>query len=323
MPSIASRSSIVQKLGVPFGDTAALVGAIAYLAPTASAEVRDLGYAWQVTAARARDQEDRQRLAQALDRLPNASAMRSIRRWVPQALSLDPEDLFKSREKVIIPQFIEPAMAKGTRGPDPLSAYSNLRSEGGVPFKVSIAQGLFVILGACMAARARAPEMKNGQRFILPTFKGNMALDATSLNLRDIDVWHRAGIGPATIWAGLTMMDRIPQAHEVAFSHLVPRMESYSGYVGLERLMASSSPNLAYHAYRYLRLSDGKLGVGADLARSLADFVVQPSVRNLEKVVHDKARAMVDKDSYLASIAGDLFSSRQAFDEVRRYLAWA
>jgi hypothetical protein len=170
---------------------------------------------------------------------------------------------------------------------------------------------------------------------VLPVISsGNLVL-GPFLDFRREYFRHEAGVFVASVWASLAMLEELvgrdlPVA-DFAFNWVVPRVQSSSGFVGVDRvcrLMQERKENgeefhFARQTRDYLAGTSSRNADPAehDLARALARFATTADVKHLETIVRLKARLMALDESgqgrFARGRARRLFASNQVIQEVK------
>ncbi|MGQ9573473.1 MAG: hypothetical protein ACUVV3_09910, partial [Dehalococcoidia bacterium] len=141
---------------------------------------------------------------------------------------------------------------------------------------------------------------------------------------------HEAGNFVAAVWASLALLEELMgrdlPVTDFAFNWVVPRQQSSSGYVGVDRVCAllweHKERGLDFYFARQARAYLAGTARNADpaehdLARALAHFTTTAEVKHLETIVRLKARLMAREEEWPRRRAEGLFNSAQAIKEVK------
>ena len=337
IPAIETQELEVWKTGLPFYDSARLIGAAHRHFGTASVEVEDQGTRWVLRGPRLRVDREPQQLGWVLSDLPEfPSSVKALRRNVRQALEPREEDpteggrrrRSRRAETMLVYYYLESALQKGARGPDPLSSYRFLASQGGDEFRQGMDDAVWLALGASFAAVSRGGG-ESGERRVLPVLSGDRMVLGPFMDFRRT-FYHQAGSFVAAVWASLAILEDLVEqdvhVSDFAYNWVEPRVQSASGFLGLnkvcgltwERRRRGEDVEITGQIRQYLRSTRGSAGgKEQDMARSLAYFVTTASVKYLETVVRLKARLVSEAQGPARRIAEGLFRTRRSLEEVR------
>ncbi|MCS6775419.1 MAG: hypothetical protein RMJ43_15775 [Chloroherpetonaceae bacterium] len=334
---------LVTRTGLAFYDAARVIGVAQLFFGTAEAEVEDRGYAWAIRGL-ARDRhraENRLWIGQRLrrfekkpnnyERLQKVDLNNVWEKW--RTYFRDP---FAGTEIDTdgATGLMDAACLQGTRGLDP-SQYAHFAAQKGSTLDQPEPELLAALLGLSHAARV------NNELFLLPVFGDDLnSPPGVRYPMPTARYWnyerrfqHEGGEQIAAVWAMLSMLEclydvRLPVA-DFAYNR-VGRPIFHSGTMGAERLCRlwrRGARDVLIEVSRFLQNTSGeKAGHGADLARALAAFALNPDAVSLERVVRMKARTMADeeqndaKKAYYARMARMLWQRPEILEEIQNMI---
>lgn len=332
----------IKKTGLPFYDAARLIGAAHRQASTASVEVRDEGTRWVLTAPRLEQERERQQLAWALGWLPaNVRSAKTLMATVEKFLEAGEDDEPPAltgkgkkpvRRESSVYHYLETAFQRGIRGPDPLASYRNLASQAGSKFSQPLCDVVDAAFGVAFAAISRGRQ-EEGERRVLPILApGTQRLVMQPFLDFRRTYRHEAGVFVASVWASLALLDELTSQDlpvvDFAFNWVIPRVQSASGYVGVDRictlLKRHKERGREFRLGQQIRhyLADTRSGepLELDLARAAAHFATTADVRYLETIVRLKARLVGSEDGWPRRRAVQLLSGQSVIEEVREMM---
>ncbi len=326
---LAQRPYRVYKTGIVFYDAARLIGVAHFFLGTASAEVEDRGFYWEITGvAVKRDTEqvtwvleegkrkshDLDQKSKQLEEVMNSGDF-------PQ----DFEGLPVHKGYPALKEF-DAGLQYGPRGVDPLSDAIVISSQGTKPkrkekqFLLPSHELAAASVGFSFSAYARSGDQRT---YILPVFTDRFVLSGFLTYARGFR--HPAGGFVAEILAALSIlldlvMRRLP-VKDFAFTRIFGQnVYSSSGFLGLERLCnlwwiaVQASDDNVLNLLRDLRafLSQTKSPKTNEqvqsLARWVADFLANPNVDALTMIERLKARILAASQSQ--NISGAFAANR-------------
>jgi hypothetical protein len=314
----------VQRSGLPFFDAARVIGVAQLFFGTSNATVTETGFGWVLKGVTDLKELDKHRLwirdrLRRFERKPNNYAR--LENWLEE----NDDATLKRKWEAICTHFTEPladvkpvkenttglmdaALALGARGYD-LGGYKDLAAESGTPSQQPEAETLVALLGLSHAARV------NNAMFLLPVFGSPEQSDQT-FPVTTARYWnynryfaHEGGEKIAATWAMLSMLESLfaqgLPVQDFAYNR-ADRPIYHSGTLGAEKLCLlwrNGCEAILREIGRYLQDTQReKGGHGADLARALTDFALNPNAVGLERIVRLKARAMADEDNRAKSL---------------------
>lgn len=329
---IPTEEHTVWKTGLPFYDAARLIGAAHLLFGTATVMVEDRGSCWVMRGPKLAGGRRRQQLAWVLEELPPyvASAKNLRKTIVDNVLTMLPAASQQAtKHESGVYYYLESALQTGVRGADPLASYRNLASQAGAEFNQPLEDVANAALGVSFAAICRGGRGEAGERRILPLLERGHLVLGPFLDFRR-SYQHEAGSSVAAVWASLALLEELMgrdlPVTDFAFNWVVPRQQSSSGYVGVDRvcglLREHKERGQDLYFARQVRAYLAGTARNADpaehdLARALAHFTTTAEVKHLETIVRLKARLMAKEEEWPRRRAEGLFNSAQAVKEVK------
>ena len=317
----------VYKRGLPFYDTARLIGVAHLFFGTASAEVEDKGAYWEVRGISV--QRDEEQIIWAIERLQPKKWERELFEKKGGGFPWDEFQRFfsaklserKGRRQELKAEY-DVALQIGTRGIDPLSKYEILAprstDETKKKFKDYFQEVAAATLGRAFAAYVVSRSRRQtDEMYVLPIFRERFVISGFLTYERTFQHpgggWIAAIVGALSILLDL-IAKRLPvvdfvYTREVKGPTRQPIFSS-SGYLGLEKLCAywwneivqknnQQALQLLRNFRSFLQETDRQ---NMDeqvqhLARWVAEFVANPSVDALVKIQQLKARILAASQS--------------------------
>lgn len=340
---LPTSKAVVEKTGLPFYDAARLIGAAHRRYGTATVEVQDHGSRWMLIGPKIDQERRSKQLAWVLDSLPAyASSVKSLRSSIEKdalGATVDPEPPQSSRrpsksknKESGVYYYLESTLQTGIRGPDPLASYRSLASQAGLEFTQSLEDVADAAFGVSFAAVSRGRQ-EEGERRVLPIFDQGHLVLGPFLDFRR-SYQHEAGGFVAAVWASLVLLEELANRDlpvaDFAYNWVIPRVQSSSGYVGVDRVCQQLREHkergeefqFAQQVRTYLAGTNwGASAVEYDLARALAHFATTADVKHLEAVARLKARLMArdgtGQESFARNRAMRLFANSNSIQEVK------
>ncbi len=316
----------VQRSGLAFYDAARVIGVAHLFFGTSNATVTETGFGWILEGVANLREPNRHCLwigerLRRFERKPNNHArlenwgnlrekdeVMLAKKWEGLCAHFANPWAASSLGKENTTGLMDAALALGARGYD-LKSYKDLAAESGTPSQHSEAETLVALIGLSHAARV------NNAMYLLPVFGDANETEGT-YSVTTAHYWsynryfaHEGGEKVAATWAMLSMLENLFASslpvQDFAYNR-VDRPIYHSGTLGAEKLCRfwrNGCENTLREIGRYLQATQReKGGHGADLARALTEFVLNPSAASLERVVRLKARAMAEDHNQAKSL---------------------
>lgn len=327
--ALPSQSTyVVQKTGFPFYDACQLVGAMHLFFGSGVSSIQDRTSHWEISGStvgsntanygerlkgKGLERVDQTTLS-LLDELEqqNASIQDYFGQPFPKSLSNWPQ------EKVS--RFLEPAWLTGARSSD-AARYNVLASEQGLPSNRPKAEVLVATLGLTRCALAYG---NDEVLTVLPVMSNTLIPLDPFMTLKQ-RYQHAAGGSISAVYAGLGILVELAHKQNIqdfAFAYHGGRGFYYSGLLGLHKLCSqfrkNTDPDLAKQALAFFnQTSSADTGIVPDLARLLAEFLKNPSIKILEGIARNKARILCSDSikPYITAATRQLLSTTAAIKE--------
>ena len=325
---VATKTYYVQKTGFPFYDACQLIGAMHYFFGTSTSSIRDQFAHWEITGS-----ATGQNTANYGERLKNKGLERIEQTTLSnleklESVASDIEEFFeaaspktnvteKSKQEGVS-RYLEPAWLTGARGQD-AAIYSVLASQRGVPSKRPVPESLIATLGLTQVALAYGNDEILA---ILPVLENTLQPMQPFLTHKQ-RYQHSAGGSVSAVLASLGLLVELGQKYRIAdfaFAFHGGRGFYYSGLLGLHRLCGQfkNVQTFSKQALNYLQRSNrSDPGVALDLARLIADFVKNPSLKTLTGIVRTKSRIQSSQETapWVLGASTELLSTTQSIKE--------
>lgn len=302
----------LKKTGLPFYDSARLIGVAHWFFGSSSAEIEDYGSHWKLSGVITR--RDADIILWLIDRLSIRSDA-ALRKKINDIASLPMQEYQeyqkyftqippkKFQEQEAVYKDMEVALQRGTRGHDPLSSYSRLQSEApsDAQYKDDKPEVIASAFGASFAALA---SWQNEKISILPIFSGHFVLGPFLNFTRNYE--HPAGGWVSALWASLNILLELEGKNlpvtDFAYNKEIRRTAYESGTLGFYKLCrcwreGKKDTKQALREINLFLSRTTKQGVPEKylhLARSLSRYLINPTVDGLEQIQQIKARCQYD-----------------------------
>lgn len=281
----AFQSYQVPKTGLPFYDACVLLGAMHYFFGSSACSLQDRGSHYLIEGSfLGRDILNYQeRLKGAgLERI-EATTLVLLENLESKAAESEIEAYFQGQGSLgeeTVSRYLEPAFLSGARGYD-AARYSTLASEQGLSFKRPRAEVWIAALGLTRCSLVYSPEET---LLLMPILEGSDLPQSPHLPTKEVR--HPYPMVGALHSALEIQEDASFPIHDFAVAYHGARGFYRSGLLGLPRVPEA----LKEQALEFL----GYKGDLADLGESLANFLVNPSLKALEELLSIKASAMAN-----------------------------
>jgi hypothetical protein len=310
----------VQKTGFPFYDACQLTGAMHYFFGGSTSTIEDKGAYWIIqgpkTTPNVANYRERlrfkglERIEQTTlihldaDQLSNPVQQHKVYAFFNAVFPKT--QVMQNSSEDNVSRFLEPSWLTGSKGFD-AAPYGVLASQRGLSSKRPIPEMLIATLGLTQAALAYG---NDEVMTVLPILKDTIRPTQPFLQFKQ-RYQHKAGSSISAIFASLSILVELEHRLDIqdfAFAYHGGRGFYYSGLLGLNKLCSrfrsaksSVAEAFARQALRYFeRTSNAKPGPELDLARLLANFIKNPSLRTLDVIIRAKSRILANAENISA-----------------------